>query len=253
MIAEARGSRAGGPGPLTREAEGYWAQSRQPWPSLVFIAPLLVVYEAGVLWMGPGAVRNGADAWLRQLLDWIGFDEYFLLPFLAVCVLLGWHYTTRRPWRLSRGLLGGMAAECLLLTVCLWFLARLQGTLLRTVAEASGQSGPARIQAGVSYLGAGIYEELLFRLILLTLAVWGFRRLGLRSGPGLLAGMLLSSLLFSAAHYVGTYGEPLELSSFVFRFLAGMFFAVLFVCRGFGIAAGVHAGYDILVGVVASA
>jgi hypothetical protein len=35
---------------------------------------------------------------------------------------------------------------------------------------------------------------------------------------------------------------------FVFRFLAGVFFSVLFVYRGFGIAAGSHAAYDVLLG-----
>ncbi len=62
-----------------------------------------------------------------------------------------------------------------------------------------------------------------------------------------------TSVLFSAAHYVGPYGDPIHLGrfifwfGFVFRFLAGVFFSVLFVGRGFGIAVGAHAGYDILV------
>ena len=59
--------------------------------------------------------------------------------------------------------------------------------------------------------------------------------------------MLLTSLLFSAAHYRGPHGESFEAFSFWFRFTAGALFAVLFVCRGFGIAAGTHAMYDILV------
>jgi len=59
-----------------------------------------------------------------------------------------------------------------------------------------------------------------------------------------------SSLLFSAAHYVGPLGERFELYSFTFRTLAGMFFAVLFIVRGFGIAAGTHAVYDVLVGLI---
>jgi hypothetical protein len=265
MIAAPQGNSPASRSPLAQAAEGYWAESRQPWASLVFVAPLLVGYEAGVLWMGPEAVRNGADAWLRQLLELIGFGQYFLLPILIVCILLGWHHTTRRPWRLSRGLLWGMAGECLVLTLCLWLLARMQGILLQTVACPFGRTAvmPYRWEAGlgissivqdaVRYLGAGIYEELLFRLILLSLVVWGLRRVGLGPGRGLVAGVVLTSLLFSTAHYVGQYGEPLQWNSFLFRFLAGVFFSILFVYRGFGIAAGVHAGYDILVGVFAPA
>ena len=241
--------------PLGRAADGYWVESRQPLASLVFVAPLLVVYEAGVLLMGPAAVRNGADVWLRQLLELVGFGQYFLLPILTVCILLGWHYTTRRPWRLSRGLLWGMAGECLLLTICLWLLAQLRGILLQTVARPVGLAVPTIVEravtelgAGICYLGAGVYEELLFRLILLSLTVWGLGRLGVGPRQRLVAAVLLTSFLFSTAHYVGQYGEALELSSFLFRFLAGVFFSILFVYRGFGIAAGAHAGYDILVG-----
>jgi hypothetical protein len=37
---------------------------------------------------------------------------------------------------------------------------------------------------------------------------------------------------------------------FVFRTVAGLFFSALFIYRGFGIAAGTHAAYDMLVGLV---
>jgi hypothetical protein len=63
---------------------------------------------------------------------------------------------------------------------------------------------------------------------------------------------VLSSLLFSAAHYIGPYGDAFDWLTAFFRFLAGAFFAVLFIFRGFGIAAGTHALYDVLVFLSAS-
>jgi hypothetical protein len=63
-------------------------------------------------------------------------------------------------------------------------------------------------------------------------------------------GLVVSSLLFSAAHYVGPLGDTFEPYSFTFRTIAGLFFAGLFLWRGFGIAAGTHAAYDMLVGLV---
>jgi hypothetical protein len=54
---------------------------------------------------------------------------------------------------------------------------------------------------------------------------------------------------FAAAHHVGPYGEPMNPYVFLFRAIAGLYFTVLFIARGFGIAVGAHAGYDILVGV----
>ena len=56
-------------------AEGYWVESQRPLASLVFIAPLLVIYEAGLLVLGRHAVQNGADVWLRSLLHWLGFSQ----------------------------------------------------------------------------------------------------------------------------------------------------------------------------------
>jgi len=121
-------------GAATRSIAGYWHESRRPLASLAFITPLLVVYEVGVLALGPQAVRNGADVWLRQLLELLGFGQYFLLPLATVCILLGWHHTTRQPWRLSSGVLLRMAVECLLLSLCLRLILQLQGSLLEGLA-----------------------------------------------------------------------------------------------------------------------
>ena len=41
----------------------------------------------------------------------------------------------------------------------------------------------------------------------------------------------------------------METSKFLFRTVAGLLFTGLYLTRGLGIAAGAHAGYNILVGV----
>ena len=59
--------------PLVERAERYWVESRRPLASLVFIAPLLAIYEVGVLWLG---VRpNGADDLMQRFLDLFGFGQ----------------------------------------------------------------------------------------------------------------------------------------------------------------------------------
>jgi hypothetical protein len=230
-----------GLGPQDSTSERYWVESRRPLASLLFIMPLLVVYEVGAT-LG-GAHQNGADAFLRQLLEWVGFGQHFLLPVLTLGILLAWHYLAHDPWRFSGRVLSGMAIESVLLGVCLQCISWFQNAL---VALSLG----GRLQDAVSFLGAGIYEELLFRLILLSLAAWAFRRAGLAPRTALISAILLSSVLFSAAHHVGPYGEKLEAHRLLFRFVAGVFFSLLFIYRGFGIAAGSHAAYDILVGVL---
>jgi len=242
-------------------ANDYWSESRQPLASLAFVAPILVVYEAGVVALGPQAIRNGAEVWLRRLLEILDFGQYFLLPGLTVCILLGWHYTTRRPWRLSRGILSRMAVECALLAICLRVILQAEAILLQTFGCFAAIRGMPRPVSDVSgtiggvlgFLGAGVYEELLFRLILLSIVLWTARRLGSDPWTSVVVAVIGTSIFFSAAHYVGPYGDPIQLGRFIFwfgflfRFLAGVFFSVLFVGRGFGIAVGAHAGYDILV------
>ncbi len=235
----------------------YWQQSPRPLTCLAFVTPLLLLYEGGVLWLGAQAMRNGADVWLRQLLDLLGFGQYFLLPLLTAGILLGWHYTTREPWRVSPGVLYAMWAECMLLALALVAIARLQGSLLSMFLPATSEwPVPASIFAGslqvagklVSFFGAGIYEEVLFRLALLPLVAAALRWAGCTPRQALVGAIVATSVLFSAAHYIGPQGQALEISSFLFRLIAGAFFAVLFTYRGFGVAAGTHALYDILVG-----
>ncbi len=239
----------------------YWSESHRPLTSLVFVAPILAAYEVGILLQGPAAVRNGADVWLRGVLDTVGFEQYFLLPALTVAILLGWHHTTRQPWRVSRGALAGMAVECAGLALCLWIVLQLQGAVLEIVGGGSrppdarapaaiGLSTSGRLASTVGYLGAGVYEEVLFRLMLLPAVALAARRAGISWTTAVAAAAVLTSGAFAAAHYVGPYGEAFDGFTFVFRFLAGLFFCGLFVYRGFGIAAGTHAGYDILVGVL---
>ena len=55
----------------------------------------------------------------------------------------------------------------------------------------------------------------------------------------------LASFLFSLVHYIGPYADNLQLTSFTFRFVAGVILAGLFAVRGFAVAAWTHALYDV--------
>ena len=215
---------------------------------------MLLCYELGAVLLGPQALRNGADVWLRRSLDWIGFGQYFLLPLLTCGILLAWHHAARHEWRIRWSVCGGMLAESILLGLVLLAAAQFQRSIFAALespagltAEIAGSSGiGGRI---VGYFGAGVYEELLFRLMLLPAAVSGLRLCGASRRASLACAVLITSLVFSAAHYefFASQGDAFQWFSFVFRFFAGVFFSVLFVVRGFGVTAGSHAFYDILV------
>jgi len=109
----------------------------------------------------------------------------------------------------------------------------------------------------VTGVGAGIYEELVFRLILICLLMVLLQDVGgVSHKNAIVLSVLISAALFSAHHHIISVNGHLGLSSpfnwteFVFRTLAGVYFAVLFAIRGFGITAGTHAFYDIIATVI---
>jgi hypothetical protein len=216
---------------------------------------MLLAYELGVLWLGgdsADAVRTGADAWIRRGLAAVGLTDHWLLPAALVVALLVWQAFDLREWRFPPVSLLGMAAESVVLAVALVGLSKLVDLGFVVIERtgppvlATGAGHPAA--ALIGYLGAGVYEEALFRLTLVPLVFVVLR--GLQT-PQVLASataVTASALLFSLAHHAGTPGEAFTWFAFIFRWLAGVYFAWVFVVRGFGVAVGAHTAYDVLVG-----
>jgi membrane protease YdiL (CAAX protease family) len=232
----------------------YWNSTRHPWPCLLFVLPLLVAYEAGVLWLGgvaPMALRNGADAWLRWSLEAYGLRQAAAAPVVVLLILGVWSWRRRedRPEGLFNILLG-MALESLLFALGLWGLSHAFAPLLdyTGVALAAPTGLEAAVGRVVTFVGAGVYEEVLFRLILFSALAALLKLATLPSWAAFGLAALASALLFAAAHHAGPYGEKFNNFLFLFRALAGLYFVAVFRWRGFGVAAGAHACYDVLVG-----
>ncbi len=116
--------------------------------------------------------------------------------------------------------------------------------------RANGQSLLANIITGI---GAGIYEELIFRLILICVLMMLFQDvIGFEHKNSIIFSVLISAALFSAHHHIvfvnGQFAltAPFNRAEFSFRTIAGVYFAALFAIRGFGITAGTHTFYDII-------
>ncbi len=236
----------------------YWSTTRRPLPCLVFVAPILLAYELGVFWLGgdsADALRTGADAWMRRGLVALSLTDRWFLPLSLILVLVGWQAVDRRDWRFSPATLLGMAIESVVLAIALVGLSKVvdlgftrleQAGAPSLATTAPGSGHPAAPLIG--FLGAGVYEETLFRLVLIPLIFGALRVL---QTPAVLASALAvtaAGLLFSLAHHAGIPGEAFTWFAFIFRWLAGVYFAWVFVVRGFGIAVGTHTAYDILVG-----
>ncbi len=238
--------------------KGYWSASRESRYSVTLAFPLLLLYEGLSALLSHSAVsgvRNGADVLLKTMFIGFGGRTGLIVFGGAVCGAGLWLVLRDRrqhPGPIRPAFFGCMLLESVGYSVLFGFVVSgLTAMLLRVplmiVAAGAGKGAgalPIGTQLVVS-LGAGIYEELLFRVLLVSGLVALGIALGWRRPIAISSAVVASALIFSAFHYVGPYGDALTVPSFIFRAIAGVMFSALFVARGFGITAWTHALYDV--------
>ncbi len=234
-------------------------------------------------------VRVVAFVWLQKFLENLGFGSKFVWmapALLVIIILVSLQLTSRKRWNFWLSDIWLMAIECVLLAIPLivfsLFLnssnnlqskftgSSIMHTQLKVlstpattsdtpVAEIEEENATGNIVKGstladiVTGIGAGIYEELVFRLILIIALMILFQNiLGFEHKTSIIFSIVISATLFSVHHHVDFLSgqlnpsDPFNLKIFSFRALAGIYFAILFAIRGFGITAGAHAFYDII-------
>jgi Type II CAAX prenyl endopeptidase Rce1-like len=256
--------------PANRAYAGYWDRTQWPLQGLYFLLPLLVLYELGTLWLAPEGDQRlppiVAESLLDRFFQWFGVTGFHLPAIIAVVVLFCLHLVRRDPWRPEPKLYAVMWVESFAWALPLFVFAMV------LVREMSGSSdalqaiaGPAASSASglgpwkqemVFSIGAGIYEELLFRLIGLALLHMLFVDvLALPEKYGGAASIALSAVAFSLYHFVqmnpqtwvGFTIENVDWGRFAFYTLAGVYLALIYVIRGFGMVVGTHALYDVMI------
>jgi hypothetical protein len=232
------GAKAAGASTLRRYAE----ESRSLGNSALLTAPVVLAYEVGLLLLGDRAVRNAADALIDQGLTALGRPAALAINLLVLAAVVV--YALRKAPRKVTPL--GLLLPVLLesaLYACL--LAPALSIIGRRMMAAPASQG--FLEGLVLSLGAGFYEELVFRLAavggVLTLLERVFR---VTSGWVTLAVLVGSALLFSWFHHAGPGGEPFTTRVFVMRSVAGILLGGVFIVRGFGVACYTHLIYDVL-------
>lgn len=210
--------------------------------SLVLIFPLLLIYEIGVLFAGQ---VNGADLVTRAVYAAAGSRTAYLAIYAAIAAgFLIWIRRTRRWDTLGLALAGPVLLEAALYALSL-------GALVSLIVDRMLGLG-LTVPSVISAIGAGVHEELVFRLALIAGLIALVRRLGGRPGSpvgGRLAVALaiaVSALVFAAAHHVGRLGEPWSAHAFAFRAVAGAVFGAIFWFRSLAHAVYAHVLYDVL-------
>lgn len=235
------------PGPVRR----YLKESSNLLNSLILVLPLFVIYQIGVL--TTGGVQNGVDfvtGFLRFTLFGGNNLAYILFNFGVLAALGLGVFFLRKKESFNPKILGFVIIES---TIYGLLLGGIIGTILSKVGispslAAGAAAGLGPLDNFVLSLGAGLYEELVFRLILLGGSVWLMTKVArIKSVWAVIGAVIVTSLIFSGIHYVGSMADDFTLYSFAFRFLAGAIFAGLFYARGFAVAVYTHAIYDVFV------
>jgi hypothetical protein len=201
--------------------------------SLVLIFPVLLAYEIGVLFAGN---VSGADVVTRALYLTLGSKALYLLLHAAIAlVFLLWIRRGDRWGTLRMEVALPVVLEAAIYAFTLGAaISLVLRHLLGLGLDASST---------ISALGAGVHEELVFRLGLLAGCVSLLRD---RRGAFPIA-LLVSSLLFAGAHHLGPHGEPFTAHAFAFRTLAGAAFGAIFWYRSLAHAVYAHVLYDLVV------
>lgn len=228
--------------------EGYIRLTQRPLNSLAFILVPLLIYQAYALAYGTQLL---APRDLGRLLRYFGATAGFLPPLLILVVLLAQHILSRYPWRVHPVALGGMVAESLF-----WVLPVLGLSYFTSPFLAAAPAISPFARAAVQGLGAAIYEEFIFRLAFIgLLLVLLMHVLELRKERSAVLAIVVTGALFSLYHLTGQQlsGKvAFPWAAFIFRMLAGVYLGGLYVCRGFGIAVGTHAVWNLWVAMLKS-
>ena len=233
----------------------YFQLTRKHSYALLFALPLLVLYEAGAAMVsGDTGLRNGADVMLRTLLAAGGIHS--TLVFTGILLIGGILLVARERRRekvpLRAPVFAGMAAESVIYALVFGTIVGAMTSWVLTGVRLAADPGGSldKLPLGetvVLSLGAGFYEELLFRVLLVGGLLAVFKSAGIGKTARSIWAALLAAFLFSGFHYVGPYAYPLELGSCTFRVLSGLALNARVITRGFGITAWTHALYDIYV------
>jgi hypothetical protein len=240
---------------------GYLVLSTRPLHIMIFLLPFLALYELGSIMY----LRHPAEGVQESIAAYGILDEFFKafgvasfhIPSVLLLVILSiWHILEKDPLSIRWSVFLRMFAESVIWTMPLLVF----GLLIQSQRPYLGGPPPngGLTIAALSWqakltlsAGAGVYEELLFRLVIIMGVHFVVSDIFHGSkGVGFTLGAFISAIAFALYHNIDHPGGGVDLKLLGYFTAAGLYFAALFVFRGFGIAAAAHFLYDAVVLVV---
>lgn len=236
---------------INQSIKRYFSTTHTLLYSYLISLPLLLLYEVLIFISQPESehiVRISVDIWIKTLFAYFSRD---VLSITLILVALSGIYILYRERKklasLKFSYFMTMLIEASVYAFLLSVLITITISNLLQMAQISPIESLSLLQQMALSLGAGLYEELFFRVILVSALLWIFNHFFSHRTTAYMLAILLAALIFSLVHYVGSMGDPFTLGSFLFRFLFGLSLNAIYVWRGFGMAAWTHALYDLMV------
>ncbi|MEP0005956.1 MAG: CPBP family intramembrane glutamic endopeptidase [Balneola sp.] len=230
----------------------YFSDTKNLLYSFLISLPLFLAYELLILISQPDSsqiVRISVDSWFKSIFSLFGVNTVSIT--LLIVALFGMFilYKEREQLRELRfKYFPLMIGESTIYAVLVTLVATFFVSMVFAISANDPISSLTGLQKFALSLGAGLYEELFFRVILVSVLILVFQKVfNNKNWAAITAAVVLSAFLFSMVHYVGSMGDPFTLSSFTYRFVFGLILNGIYVWRGFGIAAWTHALYDLMV------
>ncbi len=232
---------------LRQSKDGYFHCVKKPVYNFLFVLPLLIIYETLVL-LTATPIRNGADVIIKLFFNLIGVKT--IIGFTLIIISIYAYIVFSNQQTVNETIYPiyfvYMFAESFMYALAL-------GPLVIRLTEKVALAAPASFRLGpldrvIASIGAGIYEEFVFRYLLITFLIFVFTKyLNLKTIYAAAFAIFWAALIFSAFHYVGELGDKFDAVSFIFRFIAGIILSLLYFLRGYAIAVYTHAIYDLKV------
>jgi hypothetical protein len=230
-------------GPARRRTwRRYVREARRPLICLLFLLPGVLIYEVAVRRLpggSPGLHDLMAHSMLHNVLAWFGITGIWVPGVVLTATLLIWHARRGQRLNVRWWVLPAMLLESAVLAVPLLVISALIPPPDSPLVASLG----TRLTLA---LGAGIYEELVFRLFLIHALMWLLGDIAqVRGTAQMIVAAGLAALVFAACHYPPLGAEAFEWKSFWFRATGGAYLGAVFLGRGVGLSAGAHVLYNV--------
>ncbi len=219
--------------------------TKSPLLSFIAVLPLVIIYESVMFFRFQSeslTIRNGADILLKRLLSEIGFYglEAGIVLFLIVFIMVKWlHNIHFDEQELKFASLPVMIGEGLLYALLIFYILI---HLNMKYTPVSSQDHALNIAYSC---GAGVYEELVFRAVLMYGLYLMINSIGKNEWLGWTSAILISTGIFVTLHYIGEFKYPFEWHTFLVRSAVSLILSGIFLFRGFAVAAYTHTFYNL--------